>query len=351
MMDEQHDIIIIPAGDLVLPSGSAAPLAAAAAAANRAAAHHLFTEYRRRRAPNTTKRQDEDLVLFTEYLRLAQIILDASPDLALNASPVQWAGLDWGIVQGFVEWMLQRGYALTTINSRLSTIKVYAELAMKAGTVDADNYTRIKTVKGYQDKELRRVDDKRTITRIGKKKASTLLITPEQAAALKQQPNTPQGRRDAVLMAMLIDHGLRCGELALLRVEDIDMKRGLFRFLRPKVQKVQTHKLWPDARRALAAYLSADAIMTGPLLIASRKGGQLTHQGMTERAITGRVAELGRAIGIEGLSAHDLRHYWATARARAGTPPDRLMDAGGWNSLDMPMRYIEAEKISNEGVR
>jgi hypothetical protein len=94
---------------------------------------------------------------------------------------------------------------LATINSRLSTIKVYAELAMKAGTVDADNYTRIKTVKGYQDKELRRVDDKRTMTRIGKKKAETLLISPEQAAALKQQPNTPQGRRDAVLITMLID--------------------------------------------------------------------------------------------------------------------------------------------------
>ena len=72
---------------------------------------------------------------------------------------------------------------------------------------------------------------------------------------------------------------------------------------------------------------------------------------MSERAITGRVAELGRAIGIDALSAHDLRHYWTTSRARAGTPPDRLMDAGGWNSLEMPMRYIAAETIANEGVK
>jgi integrase len=350
-MNEQRNIITFPHADCGLSTESAAPFAAAAAAANRAAAHHLFADYRRRRAANTTKRQDEDLVLFGAYLRQAQIVLDADPELALNASPIQWAGLDWGIVQGFVAWMLQRGYALATINSRLSTIKVYAELAMKAGTVDADNYTRIKTVKGYQDKELRRVDDKRTITRIGKKKPTTLLISPEQAAALKQQPDTPQGRRDTVLLAMLIDHGLRCGELTLLRVEDIDMERGLFRFLRPKVQKIQTHKLWPDARQALVAYLAVDAQQAGPLLMASRKGGQLTHQGMSERAITGRVAELGRSIGIAGLSAHDLRHYWATMRARAGTPPDRMMDAGGWNSLDMPMRYIEAEKIANEGVK
>jgi integrase len=72
---------------------------------------------------------------------------------------------------------------------------------------------------------------------------------------------------------------------------------------------------------------------------------------MSERAITGRVAELGARIGVQGLSAHDLRHYWATRAARNGTPLDRLQDAGGWNSPAMPMRYIEAAKIANEGVR
>jgi len=28
-----------------------------------------------------------------------------------------------------------------------------------------------------------------------------------------------------------------------------------------------------------------------------------------------------------------------------------LKDAGGWNSPAMPLRYIEAAKIANEGVR
>lgn len=27
------------------------------------------------------------------------------------------------------------------------------------------------------------------------------------------------------------------------------------------------------------------------------------------------------------------------------------MDAGGWNSLEMPMHYIAAETIANEGVK
>jgi integrase len=72
---------------------------------------------------------------------------------------------------------------------------------------------------------------------------------------------------------------------------------------------------------------------------------------MSARAITARVRELGEAVGVKGLSAHDCRHYWATRAAREGTPIDRLQDAGGWASPAMPLRYVEAAKIANEGVK
>ena len=77
---------------------------------------------------------------------------------------------------------------------------------------------------------------------------------------------------------------------------------------------------------------------------------ELLGAGMTERAITKRVAFLGAAIGLHSFSAHDCRHYWATQAARNHTPLDRLQDAGGWSSLAMPSRYIETAKIANEGV-
>ena len=59
---------------------------------------------------------------------------------------------------------------------------------------------------------------------------------------------------------------------------------------------------------------------------------------------------MGAALGIDGLSAHDLRHYWATTAA-AKTDPFSLQQAGGWSSLAMPRRYVEDAKIANEGVR
>jgi integrase len=71
---------------------------------------------------------------------------------------------------------------------------------------------------------------------------------------------------------------------------------------------------------------------------------------MSERAITERVRVLGAAVGLAGLSAHDCRHYWATQAAKNGTNAFRLRDAGGWSSLAMPSRYVEAAAIANEGV-
>ena len=221
-------------------------------------------------------------------------------------------------------------------------------------TAEAQGNALIRAVEGYSRKEAKRVDEGRETAGIprrnGRKKAEATSLTPEQAKALKAQPYTPQGRRDALIMALLLDHGLRVGELAGLLVTDIDLQAGELRFYRPKVDVEQTHRLTDDALRAALAYVEFDASAIGPLLRASRKDGRLHDVGMSRRAITARVRVLGLVIDVHSLSAHDCRHYWATQAARNGTPIDRLQDAGGWASPAMPLRYVEAARIPSEGV-
>lgn len=327
-------------------------------AANRAAAAGVFEDYQSRKAENTRRRQRADLACFADFLR--------APSLQpgdLENDPGAWQGITWGIVEAFKKWMLGEGLAIGTINFRLSTVRTYAGLADAAGTLAPGELENINSrVKGYKTGERENVDKAREAeaipTRAGAKKAEAVSITPAQAKQLKTQPDTPQGRRDAVIMAILLDHGLRCGELAGLTVDNIDLEAETITFDRPKVHKRQTHKMTCASRRALAAYLENDQpMLSGALLLATRKGGhrgegggKLAGVGMTERAITERVRYLGALIGLEGLSAHDCRHYWATDAARNKTPLDRLKDAGGWSSYAMPLRYIEAAKIANEGV-
>jgi integrase len=344
---------------------AAQELAAAGQAASRAAAAGVIVDYLGRKTANTRRRLAGDVGAFADYLDACQAFA-AAGELATFAELVRtwrptepapdlgaWAGVTWGLVMGFVEWQLSEGYAVGAVNVRLCTVKVFCRLATQAGEIPPDALSLIRAVAGYSQAEGRNLDATRETTRrAGSKKAQPVVISPDLAAQLKAQPDTAQGRRDALMMCLLLDHGLRVGELAGLAVTDFDAQGGRLTFYRPKVDKTQTHRLTPDTRAALAAYIAAgDVPAVGLILRASRKGGELGAAGMTERAITARVGELGARVGLVGLSAHDCRHYWASTAARHKTDPFALRDAGGWSSLAMPSRYVEAAKIANEGVR
>jgi integrase len=205
-------------------------------------------------------------------------------------------------------------------------------------------------VTGYAYKEGLNVDKTRDTIRVGSKKSEPVLLTPAQIKDLKKQPNTPQGRRDALQICLMSGLGLRVGEVVGLRVENVDLENNTITFWREKVSKEQTHKMTNGLLNAMRAYMKNDALPTGALLKGSNKSGSLTGEGMNRFSIAKRIALLGESIGIDGLSPHDLRHYWATKLASDKTPIDKLMNAGGWNSPAMPLRYIEASRIANDGI-
>ena len=82
-------------------------------AANRAAARHRFEDYRSRRAAETLRRQEADLGLFADFLGEMDIPIG---DLLID--PEAWRGITWGLVEAFVKWQLQKGYAVPSVNVR-----------------------------------------------------------------------------------------------------------------------------------------------------------------------------------------------------------------------------------------
>lgn len=311
------------------------PLARAGKAANAAAAVRVFTQYRERLAEHTRRRHDSDLASFAAYLHAIGVWTEVPPTLAID--PAAWAGITWGLVAGFVAWQSGEGYAIGSMNVRLSTVKTYARLATKAGVLTAEDYAQIRLVAGFRHAEGRRVDARRETTRKPHtKRAAPVGISQAHATLLKQQPDP----LERLLMCLLLDHGLRVGEVASLTVEDFDLAEGHLRFYRSKVDKTQTHQLSSDT---LAA-----AITCLPSIPDDRKRDTLFG---VERTIQRVVGRLGAAVGLVGLSPHDCRHAWATFATRAGTPVKSLQDAGGWNSPAMPLRYAESAAIANDGVK
>ncbi len=314
--------------------------------ADQIAARNTFARYRERKAPDTIRRHRADLDLFTTYL---QQIPGVQVPENLYDDPAAWDGMTRGLVEGFVQWQLHKGYAIGSVNMRLSTVKLYCKLAQGAGTLDEEHAAMIRTVMGYQGREGRRIDAKRPVTRVGAKKDEQTHFTVAQAKALINQPDTPQGRRDRVLMCLLLYHGLRCEEVQLLQVTSFDMQRGEFHFEQPKVGGELRHRLHMETYLAVKAYFENDH-PTGPLLLGSRKNGRLSGT-MNKSAINQRVRSLGMQIGIEHLSPHDCRHFWATSASEAGTDLEQLKQAGGWTSLEMPSRYIKRRAIANERIK
>jgi integrase len=341
-----HDYSIMTTPDYVessLPIGKLA---------NRHAAIHALRDYQKKLSANTKRRQVADLTLFAKYLGLFGIQVTAQ---RLMDDITTWEGMTHGLLEGFIRYQEQEGYAFGSINVRLSTVKRYCTVAAKADVIAPADHGLIKTVQGYRHKEGRNLDKERAVTRKGVKKAESIAVSKEQAAQLKHtQPDTPQGRRDALLMCLLLDHGLRCGEIAALILKNVNLIEETLTFYREKVDMEQVHLFTKDTRIALRRYL--ECVQLSPeehLLRGSRRSlaGDRLQGRMSERAITARVNELGERIGITCLSAHDGRHAWATFAIKAGTDVKALQDAGGWKSPVMPLRYAASGKIANAGVK
>jgi integrase len=322
--------------------------------ANRAAERAVFAIYQERRPINTQRAQRAALKLFSQFLGTCGIM----PTGDLYEDPAAWAGITWGLVAAFQEWQLREGYSVKSINDRISTVKVYAGLANSAGILPDGEIIRMGRVRAYTRKEGIDTDARRAeagiATRRGYKKATPTMITEEQAEELvRVRENSPQARRDALLMCLLLDHGLRVSEVEILKIEDINFESRMMVFYRPKTGIISKHKLRGRAWQVLCEYVLQDTrAKTGSLILASHKTGQLTAgKGMTVSGIQDRVRYLGRRVGIDNLSPHDCRHHAAT---QAGNDPrvslGALMSFGGWQSAQSAVRYINRGEADNDGV-
>jgi integrase len=359
-------------------------LARAGEAANRVAADYLFTDYRQRRAERTIRTQTAALQLWVQYLdtvgaandllieaetwALAYFTDELLESLAEHAEsqslavPVvlaahycqhqsaAWRGVTWGLIEGFVKWLLNHGYSMSSVNNRLSAVKVYARLAAKAGAVSPEEHALIREVRGYGSTEGKRVNTARGKARIGYKKEDAIVLAAKQARRLKtEHPPTPQGIRDRLLICLLLDLGLRASEVSALKVEDFT-DDGYVTIYRQKTDTIDQMAISEDIMAVLAEY-HRYMRKSGELLRGSRKNGKLTDHIMSVRAIGARVKILGRDIlGIWELSPHDLRHTWATQAAKESNP-FVLRDAGGWTNMQTPSRYVEKAKVVNKGIR
>jgi integrase/recombinase XerD len=143
-----------------------------------------------------------------------------------------------------------------------------------------------------------------------------------QALLASCQRGTATGRRDYAVLVMLARLGLRAGEVAALRLEDVDWRAGELR-IAGKGRRAERLPLPADVGEAIVAYLQGGRPATAldrSLFVRVRA----PHHALTTGGITQIVfAAAGRA-GLGPIHSHRLRHTAATAMLRAGASLDEI---------------------------
>ncbi len=126
---------------------------------------------------------------------------------------------------------------------------------------------------------------------------------------------TKLGSRRYAILLMLSRLGLRAGEAAALRLEDINRRSGEIVIARARSNRIETLPLPEDAGRALADYISRwrPANAVGRTAFVQK---QAPHGALTSAAVPQLVACAAERCGLEGISAHRLRHSAATRMLR-----------------------------------
>jgi site-specific recombinase XerD len=129
--------------------------------------------------------------------------------------------------------------------------------------------------------------------------------------------NTRSGSRTFAVLTVLVRLGLRAGELANLKLDDINWRSSELRIVRSKSNRTESLPLPADVGAALADYLE----LWRPVTAVGRTVFVrilAPHGALTSGGITQIVAEAAKRCGLKPIYAHRLRHTAATQMLRNG---------------------------------
>lgn len=130
--------------------------------------------------------------------------------------------------------------------------------------------------------------------------------------------DTANGRRDLAILLLLVRLGMRRGEVARLRLDDIDWRSGEL-LVRGKGPRVERLPLPSDVGEALVAYLH-DGRPAGAETRAVFMRVRAPRAAMTPMGITQVVVSASKRAGLGEVTAHRLRHTAASELLRHGAP-------------------------------
>jgi integrase/recombinase XerD len=154
------------------------------------------------------------------------------------------------------------------------------------------------------------------------------------------------GRRDYAILLVLVRLGLRGGEVASMRLEDVDWRHGEL-LVRGKGGRHDRLPLPTDVGQALVDYLRHRPRVASRAVFLRA----LAPVGpMTSAAVCNVVNSACRRAGLPVVGSHRLRHTAATEMLRAGAPLPEIAQVLRHRQLKTTMIYAKVDRASLRSV-
>jgi len=246
----------------------------------------------------------------------------------------QWA---WGTLRridfrGFMGWCGKRRLTRRTVARKLSAIRTFYRFLHLEGRVPTDPTRTLRS-----PRIEKRLPGHATVADI------EMVFAGAEARAAE---NTVRGTRNLVILELLYGSGLRLSELQGLDLSALDLRLGQAKVL-GKGSKERLVPITDAAKRALDGYLPRRLELEATSRAPEREALLLNPAGkrLSKRSIQTVVRGfLDVAAPGVGLSAHSLRHSFATHLLDAGADLMSVKELLGHVSLSTTQVYTHTSK-------
>ena len=279
--------------------------------------------------------------LFREYLAHLRIERGSSPltvsaygaDLRDYALFLKKKGIeriddvDRSVVVAYEADLFGRNYAASTVDRHVSVVKGFHRFLVREG------YTR------------RNPTDTLQLPKAPDRLPDVLSVAQVDAMLSEPLERTPIALRNRAILEILYGCGLRASECTGLDLGDLVLDEGYLRIF-GKGSKERVSPISGAALRTLADYLEhGRPELTKPYakptaaVFLNARGGRLTRQ-----SVHAIVADAGRAVGVENLHPHTLRHSFATHMLEGGADLRVIQEILGHSDISTTQIYTHINR-------
>lgn len=160
-----------------------------------------------------------------------------------------------------------------------------------------------------------------------------------------QNTATAIGKRNAAIMSLLFDSGLRAAELCSLTADNLNLSE------RELIVRIKGGDILPGwfgerTETLLRQWLPIRDVLAGAgteeLFVAI--GGIQTGTGLKTGGLRKMLREAGNGAGLSGVCPHAFRRGFACTLSAAGISDNVLKDLGRWSTTEMIKRYTMAQR-------